>query len=472
MFFPRTAEKRVPTGLLGERGTVNPAGCCTLTCPGEPMCANSANCGTTWQDRPRRPFRHWSGIRERCIWVTTDHGAVVAGPLTGVVVADLTRALAGPHAAMLLGDLGARVIKLEQPGTGDESRHWGPPFAGPPDDQVSTYFLSCNRNKESVICDLSSRDGRELLSRLVRHSDVLMENFRPGVLDRAGFGSARLHDLNPRLVIGSISGFGHDGPEGDRPGYDQIVQGEAGLMSVTGPDADHPTKVGISVADILAGVNVAVGVIAALFERQQTGRGRVVRASLLASVVGAHAFQGTRWTVAREVPHMTGNHHPSIAPYGTFRCADGLIQIAVANDQQWRRFAAIAGMDPDDERFAANRARVSRRHELTAEIERRLAAAGGAHWLARLADAGIPAGLIRTIDEVYEWAQTRSQGLVIPVEHPVLGRIELPGPSLRFDEPDQPRGPDAPPPLLGQHDASVRSWLDEMDAAAHAGTPN
>ncbi len=395
----------------------------------------------------------------------------MARPLAGIVVLDLTRALAGPHATMLLGDLGARVIKVEHPVTGDESRHWGPPFAGPDGDQ-STYFLSCNRNKESVTCDLKSAAGKHLLARLTRHSDVLVENFRPGVLDGLGFSDARLRELNPGLVICSISGFGHDGPEAGRPGYDHIVQGEAGLMSLTGQDRDHPFKVGVSIADVLAGVNAAVGVIAALFERQRTGRARVVRTSLLASVVGAHAFQGTRWTVAREVPHMTGNHHPSIAPYGTFRCADGLIQIAVANDQQWRRFAAIAEMDPDDERFAANRARVSRRHELTAEIERRLAAAGGAHWLARLADAGIPAGLIRTIDEVYEWAQTRSQGLVIPVEHPVLGRIELPGPSLRFDEPDQPRGPDAPPPLLGQHDASVRSWLDEMDAAAHAGTPN
>ncbi len=389
----------------------------------------------------------------------------MARPLAGIVVVDLTRALAGPHATMLLGDLGARVIKVEHPVHGDESRHWGPPFAGPDDDQVSTYFLSCNRNKESVTCDLKSREGGDLLARLARHCDVLVENFRPGALDRAGFATARLHELNPGLVICSISGFGHDGPEAGRPGYDQIVQGEAGLMSLTGQDRDHPVKVGVAIADVLAGVNAAVGVIAALFERQRTGRGRVVRTSLLACVVGAHAFQGTRWTVARDVPQMTGNHHPSIAPYGTFRCADGLVQIAVANDQQWRRFAAIAGIDADDERFAVNRARVTRRHELTAEIEQRLTGAAAAHWLARLAEAGIPAGLIRSINEVYEWEQTRSQGLVIAVEHPVLGRIELPGPSLRFDEKDPPRGQDAPPPLLGQHNADVRSWLDEMDAA-------
>lgn len=390
----------------------------------------------------------------------------MAGPLTGFVVADLTRALAGPHAAMLLGDLGARIIKVEHPVTGDESRHWGPPFAGPPGEQVSTYFLSCNRNKESVTCDFKSDAGKALLARLVRHCDVLIENFRPGVLDAAGFGSARLHELNPGLVICSISGFGHDGPEAGRPGYDQIVQGEAGLMSVTGADPDHPVKAGFSIADVLGGMNAAVGVLAALLERQRTGRGRVVRTSLLASVVGAQAYQATRWTVAREVPRITGNHHPSIAPYGAFRCADGLIQICVANEQQWRRFAAIAGMDAEDERFAVNRSRVSRRDELIAEIERQLAGHTRQHWLGLLAEAGIPAGCIRTIDEVYEWEQTRSQGLLMAVDHPVLGRIELPGPALRFD--DEKHSQAVPPPRLGQHDASVRAWLDEMDAAAAA----
>ncbi len=398
----------------------------------------------------------------------------MTGPLAGIVVADLTRALAGPHATMLLGDLGARVIKVEQPGIGDECRHYGPPFAGPPDDQVSTYFLSCNRNKESVTCDLKSAAGRELLARLFRHSDVLVENFRPGVLDRAGFGAGKLHELNPRLVICSISGFGHDGPEHGRPGYDQIVQGEAGLMSVTGPDRDHPSKSGLSVADVLAGVNATVGVLVALLERQQTGRGRVVRTSLLASLVGAHAYQGTRWTVAGEVPHMTGNHHPSIAPYGAFRCADGLIQIAVANEQQWQRFAAIAGLDPDDERFRMNHLRVAHRDELTAEIEARLAGADRGHWLRLIGAADVPAGLIRTIDEVYRWEQTRAQGLVITVRHPVLGAIELPGPVLRFDDDAAGTGDSgaaagacehAPPPMLGQHNDAVLAWLDEMDAA-------
>ena len=384
----------------------------------------------------------------------------MTGPLDGVVVIDLTRALAGPHATMLLADLGARVIKVEQPGSGDESRQWGPPFAEPPGggEPVGTYFLSCNRNKESVTCDLRSADGRELLARLAGRADVLVENFRPGVLDGLGFAVERLHELNPRLVICSITGFGHDGPEGKRPGYDQIVQGEAGMMSVTGPDPDHPTKAGLSVADVLSGANAALGIAAALHERASTGTGRVVRTSLLASIISAHAFQGSRWTVARDVPVATGNHHPAIAPYGTFRCGDGMIQVAVANQQQWQRFAAVVGMDPADARFARNDLRVAHRDELIAEIERALTRAGREHWLALLAQAGIPAGSIRRIDEVYEWAQTRSQGLVISVDHPVLGEIELPGPALRFD--GLPPRVHAAPPLLGQHDAAVREWLD------------
>ena len=191
----------------------------------------------------------------------------MSGPLDGITVIDLSRALAGPHAGMMLGDLGARVIKVETPGTGDDTRGWGPPFVGPEDEPISTYFLSCNRNKESVTLDLKSDDGRDTLTRLVRHGDVLIENFRPGVLDRLGFSVERLHELNPRLVVLSISGFGHDGPEGGRAGYDQIAQGEAGLMSLTGPSPDEPTRVGVPIGDLLAGMYGAYGVVAALHER-------------------------------------------------------------------------------------------------------------------------------------------------------------------------------------------------------------
>lgn len=386
----------------------------------------------------------------------------VTGPLEGCVVVDLSRALAGPHAAMILGDLGARVIKVEAPGGGDDTRGWGPPFVGPPDAPESTYFLSCNRNKESVTADLKSDDGRAFLGRLVARADVLVENFRPGVLDRLGFPVARLHELNPRLVVLSISGFGHDGPEGGRAGYDQIAQGEAGLMSLTG-EPGQPTRVGVPIADLLAGMSGVHGVLAALLERERTGRGRVVRTSLLAAVVGVHAFQGTRWTVAHEVPTGEGNHHPSIAPYGLFHTADAPIQIAVGSEALWRAFAPLAGLDPADPRYATNRQRVAHRAALVAAVEQAFAAAPAAEWLVRLAAAGIPAGRVRTLDEVYGWAQTRSQGLVVGVDHPVLGPVDLPGPPLRFD--DLPyaggRATHRPPPLLGEHDAAVRAWLDE-----------
>ena len=287
------------------------------------------------------------------------------GPLADVLVLDLTRALSGPHAAMMLGDLGARVIKVESP-VGDDSRHWGPPFLDAGGEPESTYFMSANRNKESVVLDLKTPADRALLERIVARADVLLENFRPGVLDRLGLGVPRLHELNPGLVVGSITGFGHDGPEATRAGYDQIAQGEGGLMSLTG---ETPTKTGVPIADLLAGMNLAYGVVAALHERDRTGRGRVVRTSLLASVVGVHTFQGAMWTAAGRRPEPTGVHHPAIAPYGMYRTQDAPVQIACATDRLWLALAGLLGLDAGDERFVTNLDRVTHREELTAAIE-------------------------------------------------------------------------------------------------------
>ncbi|GAA4431410.1 CoA transferase [Georgenia halophila] len=390
----------------------------------------------------------------------------VHGPAEGMTVVDVSRALAGPHAGMLLGDLGARVIKVEAP-AGDDSRGWGPPFVGPEGAQESTYFLSCNRNKESIVLDLKTGDGASAFSRLVDQADVLIENFRTGVLDRLGFPLAELQARNPRLVVLSITGFGHDGPEAGRSGYDQIAQGEAGLMSLTGSGPGDYQRVGIPIADLLAGMNGAYGVLAALLERERTGRGKVVRTSLLASIVGVHAFQGTRATVAGEVPQPQGNHHPSIAPYGLFRCGGGAVQISVGSERLWQVFADRFGLDTSTTTFASNAARLANRAELTAAIERAFAGMEAEDLLTVLDEIGVPAGRLRTLDEVYGWAQAASQHLITGVDHPVLGTIDLPGSALRFFDPDgaeTTRLVHSPPPTLDGDGARVRDWLHERVA--------
>jgi crotonobetainyl-CoA:carnitine CoA-transferase CaiB-like acyl-CoA transferase len=393
------------------------------------------------------------------------------GPLAGLLVVDLSRALAGPHAAMMLGDLGARVIKLESPG-GDDSRGWGPPFLpGRDGHEHASYFLSCNRNKESIVADLKSPDGKEVLTSLIERADVLVENFRPGVLDRLGFSTARMHEINQGLVILSITGFGHDGPEGSRAGYDQIAQGEGGLMSVTGPGPGQPTRVGVPIGDILAGMYGAYGVVAALRERDQTGRGQVVRTSLLAAVVGAHAYQGTRYTVAGEVPAPGGNYHPSICPYGLYLAADGFVQIAVGSDALWQRFAPAFGLDRPE--WALNAARVRDHDSVNGAVDEAFGRHDSASVLDTLAGLGIPAGKVRDLGEVYTWEQTRSQGLVIEVGHAALGPIDLPGPPLRFFRPggaEAGRREHLAPPVLDEHGAEIRRWLDAgPDRAEGAG---
>jgi crotonobetainyl-CoA:carnitine CoA-transferase CaiB-like acyl-CoA transferase len=391
------------------------------------------------------------------------YGVSVAA-LDDIVVVDLTRALAGPHASMMLGDLGARVIKIEAPG-GDDTRGWGPPFMTDADGfEHSTYFMSCNRNKESIVVDLKSEDGRELLTRLVAHADVLVENYRSGVLERLGFSFERLHALNPRLICLSITGFGHDGPEGGRAGYDQIAQGEAGIMSVTGASPDEPTRVGVPMADVVAGIYGAYGVVAALHERDRTGRGQLIRTSLLAGMVGVHAFQGTAYTVAHQVPRPTGGQHPSICPYGIFSAADGFVQIAVGNDRLWDAFAAKFGLARDG--WASNPQRVVDRPAVVEAVNAAFAHYPAAELLTVLDGIGIPAGKVRDIGEVYDWDQTRSQGLLIEVDHAALGPLTLPGPPLRFDHGG--RVEHSAPPTLDQHGESIRAWLRSLEKVESA----
>ena len=346
-----------------------------------------------------------------------------------------------------------------------------------PEGRESTYFLSCNRNKESLRLDLKSEEGTKTIRELLRRADVLIENFRPGTLDRLGFDPTTLEELNPRLVVLAISGFGHDGPEGRRAGYDQIAQGEAGLMSLTGSGPEDLQRVGVPIADVLAGIHGAYGVLAALLEREKTGRGKVVRTSLLSSIVGVLAFQGTRWTVGGQVPQAQGNHHPSIAPYGLFRCAGGAVQIAVGSEGLWQRFAAEFGLPAADARWKDNQSRVANRPALIEAVEGAFADTGPEELLARLETAGIPAGKVRSLDEVFAWKQTRSQHLLLDIEHATLGRIEIPGSPLRFfdgDGTETTRLQHGPPPRLGEHDEDIRAWLGadrEVRLPADGGSP-
>src|SRR5579864_8375092 len=360
----------------------------------------------------------------------------MAGPLAGVHVLDLARVLAGPYAAMLLGDLGAEVIKVERPGQGDDTRHWGPPFVSAAGSEVaggevaggeaagdrgeSTYFLSVNRGKRSVAIDLKDPAEREFVEALVRWADVLIENFRPGVMDRLGLADDRLADLNPRLIRLSISGFGERGPDRDRVGYDQILQAEGGVMSLTGTAPGRAVKVGVPIADISAALFGVIGVLGALVDREHSGLGQRVSTSLLAGQVGIHTFQATRYLIAGQVPGVSGNHHPTVAPYGVFDAADGPLVIAVGNDDIWRRFAPLAGLDPADPRFATNALRLAH----LAELQELMNAAFGqrrvADWLDRLRRAGVPAGELKTLDRVYESEQARAEDLVWEVDHPRL----------------------------------------------------
>ncbi len=380
----------------------------------------------------------------------------MSGPLSGVRVVDLTRALAGPYATMMLADAGADVIKVERPGSGDDTRGWGPPFVEPDGgvgQRESAYFLSVNRGKRSVELDLKAKRDLDRLRALIRDSDVLVENFRPGVMEKLGLGEQEIAQFNPRLVVLSITGFGEGGADGHRPGFDQIVQGEGGLMSLTGPLDGPPTKVGVPIADILAGMFGAFGVVAALHERTRSGRGQWVRTSLLGGMVAIHTFQGTRWLLAGEVPALSGNRHPTIAPYGAYECADGTINIAVGSEGLWQRFAPLVDIDPADQRFATNSGRVQRVDELEAAMRPQLAAGSVDEWMRRLDEAGVPAGRVRSLDEVYGSAQVAHLGLVGEVDHATLGSIGLPGSPLSYSRsrPDPP----LPPPTLGQHNDEV-----------------
>ena len=374
-------------------------------------------------------------------------------PLSGVRVLDLTHALAGPYCTMLLGDLGADVIKVESPGEGDHSRRWGPPFVN----GESSYFLSVNRNKRSVALDLKREAGQEVAVGLALASDVLVENFRPGTAVRLGLGWDLLHERKPELIYASISGFGQGRP--NLAGYDQIAQGTSGLMSITGEPQGQPTKVGVPVGDLVAGMFAAHAILAALVERTRTGAGRYIDVALNDSLLALLTFQAGRYFATGEPPGREGNHHPTVAPYGTFATRDGHLNLAAGSDEQYRRFceALQAPELATDPRFATNADRQRARSVLAIEIERHLTRRTTGEWLARMEAAGIPAGPILDLATALSDPVAVERDMRLEVDHPAAGRVGQVGPPWKLDGMSSPIR--SAPPLLGQHTDEVLTEL-------------
>jgi crotonobetainyl-CoA:carnitine CoA-transferase CaiB-like acyl-CoA transferase len=382
-------------------------------------------------------------------------------PLDGITVLDLTRVLSGPYCTMLLADMGARVIKIEQPGKGDDTRAWGPPFL----EGESAYFLSINRNKESVTLDFKKPEGRAILDRLIAKSDVLVENFRPGTLTRMGLDFNTLHAAHPRLVYCSVSGFGQTGPRSHQPGYDAVMQGEGGLMSITGP-ADGPSfRLGVAIADIVSGMFAAYGTAMALFARERTGRGQNVDVAMLDSVMALLTYQASNFFASGRVPGRLGNRHPSIVPYETFAASDGEFVLAVGTDDQWRKFCAVAGL-AEDPRFATNRQRVTGYDELRPIVADRLRQEPRQHWIDRLSAAGVPCGSVRNFQELFADPQVAAREMVASLQHPTIGAMQVLGVPVKLS--DTPGGIDTPPPRLGEHTDAVLSRDLGLDTQAIA----
>jgi crotonobetainyl-CoA:carnitine CoA-transferase CaiB-like acyl-CoA transferase len=382
------------------------------------------------------------------------------GPLAGLRVLDLSRVLAGPLCTMVLGDLGADVIKVERPGTGDDTRAWGPPWAQGPAGREAAYYLCVNRNKRSVAADLKTAAGQALIRRLARTADVVVENFAPGTLERAGLGYDDLSAENPGLVFCSITGYGSDGPEAGRPGYDFAVQARAGWMAITGQADGAPTKVGVAVVDVLTGQNAAVAVLAALRERERNGRGQRVEVALFdAALAGlVNVAQGALVTAAE--PRRWGNAHPTIVPYQPFDAADRPFAVAVGNDAQWQRLCeAIGAADLlADERFATNPGRVEHRGELVARLSERFAAGTAGEWLAAMEAAGVPCAPVQTVGEALADRVLTERGGVWEMEGATYGKVRTVPSPLRFSR--TPAAQRRPAPALGEHTDAAADWED------------
>jgi formyl-CoA transferase len=375
--------------------------------------------------------------------------------LEDVRVIDLSRVLAGPYCTMMLGDLGAEVIKIEAPGIGDGSRLWGPPWAG----GESAYYLCINRNKKSITLNLRSEKGREIVRELVKKGDILVENFRVGTMERWGLDYESLRKINPGLIYCSITGYGQYGPYKDRPGYDFIIQAQGGIMSITGPVEGPPMKVAVAIVDVTAGLFATAAILAALHERERSGEGQYLDIALLDSQVAWLINVGSNYLVSGEIPKRYGNAHPNIVPYEPFKARDGWVALGVGTDHQWRRFCELAGCQElaDDPRFATNPKRVENREVLVPLLQEVFKKKDAREWLNLLLEAGIPCAPINNVKEVFDDPQVRARDMVVEVPHPTAGTVKLAGSPIKMSR--TPVQIKQHPPLLGEHTEEILTTL-------------
>jgi len=378
--------------------------------------------------------------------------------LKNIRIVDITRAMAGPYCTMMLGDFGADVIKVERPGSGDESRGWGPPFVGEaygPYSGISAYYLSANRNKRSLTVNLKDSEGQEIIRRLVRVSDVLIENYRTGVLDKMGLGIEDLTAENPGLIYCSISGYGRTGPNKELPGYDAIIQAEGGLMGITGPVNGPPSRVGIPIIDITSGMFAASAIMAALYERVQSGQGQHIDVSLLDSQVALLSNVASNYLVGKNPPKRLGNAHPNIAPYEAFQAQDKGFVVGAANQRQWELLCDVIGQPEckEDKRFKTNQDRVKNRADLIKHLNQSFSERKAEEWLNIFREAGLPCGPINQIPDVFDHPQVAARDLILEVEHPDAGLIPLTGFPYKLSR--TPAEIHHHPPGLGEHNLEI-----------------